>query len=41
METQEDRNTQEPETTDNVLFHQALGGDQEAPVKAEFYKSTS
>lgn len=30
METQEDRNTQEPETTDNVLFHQALGGDQEA-----------
>lgn len=30
METQEDRNTQEPENSDNVLFHQALGGDQEA-----------
>lgn len=30
METQEDRNTQEPKTTDNVLVHQALAGDQEA-----------
>lgn len=30
METQGYRNTRDPETSDNVLFHQALAGDQEA-----------
>ena len=30
METQGYRNTRDPETSDNVLFHQAVAGDQEA-----------